>query len=640
MHEAAQIARIGGHHHRVGQQLTAALAQLGPRQGAELHLRRPQQRRPLRVRRAGLGHGQLQLGPVAAERQREALHAEQEAQHRRHLPHRRVLVRERRRQQGAVVRVAGLDEGLHPRRQHRLGGPVVRQQPPHPAQHLRGPVRRALGGEDLQGAGAQLIGEATAAEIQRGVLDGREDDRRRRPRPVRIAAQALFEDLLDAHALVPELDERPLMGAQRQVPRLLDRPLAELPLTHDRPGRAVRQQTAQHPQHVRARPQLRAGAQVQQSTLHSPLLELQLQRGEPVVHIAGQRRQRVVADPADPVAAHHDLDEPPHIAPPRHRILLDAGDRRVLEVVRGGLGPVPHPGEQDRRLEHRDGVGGRRQIATAPCGAHDVHRPAQQLGLVQRVEDGRPPQEPGEPVLGRLLPWGSGDGPGRLLRRAGLLRAVLPRQPVGLHPGALEVLRPLCRGDRHRSGGQPELRLDRRVAGRDQPVLPGGGGPGGDGERSTARHPELLHPAGRVEGAAHIQAVLRVRPAGRQMLADPGPHVPLTVLVHPDPVPVAGSQPPEQAADEEHHLTVGLVIAVAERHLDVLVPPLRPVPHLAVAQQMLLQLGEAGPQVADLHADRLAVQRGFGLRHPVGGAGRRFRGALAVAAVPLEDMVR
>ncbi len=42
--------------------------------------------------------------------------------------------------------------------------------------------------------------------------------------------------------------------------------------------------------------------------------------------------------------------------------------------------------------------------------------------------------------------------------------------------------------------------------------------------------------------------------------------------------------------------------------LDILVPPLGPVPHPPVVQQVLLQLGEAWPQVADLHADRVAVQ--------------------------------
>jgi hypothetical protein len=64
------------------------------------------------------------------------------------------------------------------------------------------------------------------------------------------------------------------------------------------------------------------------------------------------------------------------------------------------------------------------------------------------------------------------------------------------------------------------------------------------------------------------------------------------------------------------------VVAVAERQFDVLVPPLRPVPDPAVAQQVLLQFGEAGPQVADLDADGVAVQGGFlvgGRRVGVGG---------------------
>ncbi len=537
------------------------------------------------------------------------------------------------------MRVTGLHERFHPRRQHRLRGPVVREQPPHPAQHLRRPVHRPLARQHDQGMRAQLVRETPAAEVQRRVLHGGEDAGRGRPRPVRLAAQPLLQDLLDAHPLVPQLDERPLMSAQRQVPRLLDRPLAELPLTHDRPGRTVRHQPAEHPQHVGTGPQLRVRVHVQQSPPHAPLLELQPQRGEPVVHVTGQWRQRVVPDPADPVAAHHDLDEPPHIASPRHRVLLDAGDRRVLEVVRRGLGPVPHPGEQDRRLEHRDGVRGGGRVAAASCRAHDLHRPAQQFGLVQRVEDRRLPQEPGEPVRGGLR-RGRGDGGGRgLRRRAGLLRTALPVQPVRPHPGPSEVLGPLRRGDRHRTGGEPELRLDRRVAGRDQPVLPGGGGARGDHVRPAARDPELLDPAGRVEGAAHVQAVLRVRPGRRQVFAHPRPHVPLAVLVHPDPVPVAGGEPPEETADEEHHLAVGVVVAAAQRHLDVLVPPLRPVPDLSVAQQMFLQLRETRSQVADLHADRLAVQRGLGLGRPVRRGGGLLGGVFAVAAVPLEDMV-
>ena len=138
-----------------------------------------------------------------------------------------VVVGERGRQQRAVVRVAGLDEGLDPRRQHRLAGAVVRQQPPDPAQHLGRAVDAALGRQHLQGAGAQFVGEAAAAQVQDRVLDGRQDGRRGGLRPVGRAAQPLLQDLLDADALVAELDERPLVGAERQVPRFLDRLLAE-----------------------------------------------------------------------------------------------------------------------------------------------------------------------------------------------------------------------------------------------------------------------------------------------------------------------------------------------------------------------------------------------------------------------------
>ncbi|GAA3245860.1 hypothetical protein GCM10020256_73130 [Streptomyces thermocoprophilus] len=98
-----------------------------------------------------------------------------------------------------------------------------------------------------------------------------------------------------------------------------------------------------------------------------------------------------------------------------------------------------------------------------------------------------------------------------------------------------------------------------------------------------------------------------------------------------------GGEAPEEAADEQHDLAVGVVVGVAEGQFDVLVPPLRPVPHLAVAQQMLLQFGEAGPQIADLHSDGVAVQCRLLL------GGRRVGVVRAGGAVrvllPLEDVV-
>ncbi|GAA4936062.1 hypothetical protein GCM10023237_68080 [Streptomyces coeruleoprunus] len=45
---------------------------------------------------------------------------------------------------------------------------------------------------------------------------------------VRRAAQAPFEDLLDGDALVAQFDQGTLVAAERQVPRFLDGPLAEL----------------------------------------------------------------------------------------------------------------------------------------------------------------------------------------------------------------------------------------------------------------------------------------------------------------------------------------------------------------------------------------------------------------------------
>ncbi len=363
-----------------------------------------------------LCEGQIQLGPVAAERQGQALHAEEESQHRGDLPHGCVLVGERRRQERAVVRVTRLGERLDPRRQHRSADPVVRQEPAHPPQDLRRPVDAALGGQHLQGADAELVGEAAAAQMQHGVLDGSEYLRRGGVRGVGGAAQALLQDLLDADALVTELDERPLVCAQRKVPGLLRRLLAELPLTHDRPRGTVRHQVAQHPQHIGALPQFRLGGHVQQSPPDAALLELEAEWGEAVVHVPGEGRQRVVADLADPVAAHQDLHEAAHIAPARHGLLLDAGDRRVLEVVRGGPGPVPHAGQQDRRLEHGDlsliHIVRPRPAGRGPAGSAGSRRACRRVLPVPR---GRPPLRPSpvsppssrppDPRAGRAAPW-------------------------------------------------------------------------------------------------------------------------------------------------------------------------------------------------------------------------------------------
>lgn len=146
---------------------------------------------------------------------------------------------------------------------------------------------------------------------------------------------------------------------------------------------------------------------------------------------------------------------------------------------------------------------------------------------------------------------------------------------------------------------------------------------------------ELLDPAGRVERAADVEAVLGVGPRRGEVFPHPGPHVAFAVLVHPHPVRVPGSQAAEQAADEEHDLAVGVVVAGAERQLDVLVPPLRPVPHTAVVQQVILQFGETGAQVTDLHTDGVAVQCGLLLD------GRVVRvGGLLAARLPLEHVVR
>jgi hypothetical protein len=177
------------------------------------------------------------------------------------------------------------------------------------------------------------------------------------------------------------------------------------------------------------------------------------------------------------------------------------------------------------------------------------------------------------------------------------------------------------------------------MAGRDQAVAPAGAGAGADGEVRGGRvQAELFDVAGGVEGAADVEAVGGVGAGGGEVLPDPGPHVALAVLV---PVVACGlgrAQPPEQAADEHHHLPVGVVVGVGERPFDVLVPPLGPVPHLAVMQQVGLQLGEPGAQVADLHADRVAVQRR--LLGCLRAAGRTvLSDIVGGAGGPLEDVV-
>ena len=79
------------------------------------------------------------------------------------------------------------------------------------------------------------------------------------------------------------------------------------------------------------------------------------------------------------------------------------------------------PGQQDRRLEDGDGVGGAGQVAVAPGQPDDVDAPAEQLGLVEPVERGRPGQEAGQLVGDRRAGGGRRDGLGApsspLLRR-------------------------------------------------------------------------------------------------------------------------------------------------------------------------------------------------------------------------------
>ena len=125
------------------------------------------------------------------------------------------------------------------------------------------------------------------------------------------------------------------------------------------------------------------------------------------------------------------------------------------------------------------------------------------------------------------------------------------------------------------------------------------------------------------------------------MLSNWRPSVPsFSVFVHAHLVRIAGCQAPEQAADQQHDLAIGVVVAVAEWHFDILVPPLGPVPYPAVTQQVFFQLGEARPQVADLHADRVAVQRGLLLGRRCARTRACVRlGEVRPGRVPLEDVI-
>ena len=158
-------------------------------------------------------------------------------------------------------------------------------------------------------------------------------------------------------------------------------------------------------------------------------------------------------------------------------------------------------------------------------------------------------------------------------------------------------------------GASPNCASIAAVAGRDEPVEPFGARARGDHEVGRPGcGTGLGDPAGRVEGAAHVEAVGPVDAGRGEVGPDPRPHVTLAVLVGGVAAVVVRGEPAQQAADQDHDLPVGLVVGAGEGLLDELVPPLRPVTHPAVVQQVFLELGEAGPQVTDLHADRVTVQ--------------------------------
>src|SRR4051794_18103581 len=88
-------------------------------------------------------------------------------------------------------------------------------------------------------------------------------------------------------------------------------------------------------------------------------------------------------------------------------------------------------------------------------------------------------------------------------------------------------------------------------------VEPTGGRPRRDLEGGILRcAAELRDPAGRMEGAAHVEALRHVHSGRLQVLAHPGPHVALPVLVAVVARPRGRPEPSEQAADQHHHLAV------------------------------------------------------------------------------------
>ena len=324
-----------------------------------------------------------------------------------------------------------------------------------------------------------------------------------------------------------------LVRADRQVPALLDRPLAQPPLAHDRPDGAVGQQVAQHPQQVGARHQLRVARRGRAApAASSRCCRFEAQRREPVVArrgpAAAARRSRPGRSGRRRAGSRTRRRTSRRPGTASFSMQVTAASWKSYGV---GRARSRMPGQQDRRLEHRDGVGGAGQVAVAAGQPHDVDAPAEQFGLVERVQRGRLAQEAGQ-LVGRPAPAAARRRRGAASRRPSSRRALLARR-AGTARRRLRVsafaqvaaaidtepeARPNCASIAEWLDG---IRPYSHVRGRARADLEG----------VRAVDAELLDPAGRVERAADVQAVRRVGAGRGQVLAHPGPHVALAVLV-------------------------------------------------------------------------------------------------------------
>lgn len=177
-------------------------------------------------------------------------------------------------------------------------------EPPHPLENLRRVLRAGFLRQQMHRVFAQFLRQARAAQIENAVFGALQRDARPRLRVERPLFHALLKDLLQRHALVTELNDRTLIFADADVPRFLERRAAERPFPHNRLNHAVAEQIIQPPEDFGAGEQLRLGFEIHQCPLHGRSQKIHaFQRGEPVVNILHERRQRGVSDDADAIPA-------------------------------------------------------------------------------------------------------------------------------------------------------------------------------------------------------------------------------------------------------------------------------------------------------------------------------------------------